>query len=58
MSILNRFEDWLIRQTMAPPTIQPNPYYPEKPDEVPVLLGLLIVTLLGIAVTCGHYLGK
>jgi hypothetical protein len=57
MSFLNRLEDWLIRQTLQPP-LETHPALPEKPDEVPVLLTLLIVALLGTAVTCGHYLAQ
>jgi hypothetical protein len=57
MSILNRFEDWLIRQTMTLP-LETHPVYPEKSDELPVLLTLLVLVLLFIAITCGQYIGK
>jgi len=57
MSILNKIEDWLIRQTLQPP-IETHPVLPIRKDELPIALTLFVLFCLGLVMTCGHYFAE
>lgn len=53
LSLLDKAEDWLVRQTL-----QPLPQGHPPSDDGAIALGAFVVILLGIAATCGHCLAR
>ena len=56
MSILNKVEDWIIKQTMTPTDFDLHPAGHPPSDDVPIALTLFVLLSLAVVATCGHLL--
>ena len=58
MSILNRVEEWIIKQTLKPTDYDLHPVGHPPKDDVPIALTLFVLFSLALVATCGHFFAR